>query len=99
VNPSASTVVAYPPPSSACAGPAEAVDAVVVTPPDPGSDVSGVVTTSEVLAAPAGQVRYTSAVLAVTGANSWQLLAAAGGAVLLGAGLVVVAARRTHRAR
>lgn len=97
VNPSASTVVAYPPPTSACAGPEEEVDGVVVTPPD--SDVSGVVTTSEVLAAPATQVRYQSAVLAATGANSWQLLAAAGGAVLLGAGLVVVASRRAHRAR
>ncbi|QZN86175.1 peptidase [Cellulomonas sp. C5510] len=97
VNPSASTVVAYPPATSACAGPQEDVDAVVVTPPD--SEVSGVVTASEVLAAPATQVRYQSAVLAVTGANSWQLLAAAGGAVLLGAGLVVVASRRAHRAR
>lgn len=61
----------------------------------PQSEVLGVTTTSHVLAAPDTQ----SAVLAVTGANSWPLLAAAGAAVLLGSGMVALSVRRAHRAR
>lgn len=83
VNPTASTTVSYPPPTSACAGPPSE------------SGVLGVTTTSQVLAAPGVQ----SAVLAASGANSWPLLAAAGVAVLLGSGMVVLSVRRAHRPR
>lgn len=61
----------------------------------PQSGVLGVTTTSQVLAVPETQ----SAVLAVTGANSWPLVAVAGAAVLLGAGMVALSVRRGHRAR
>jgi hypothetical protein len=80
VNPEASTVVSYPPETSLCANP-------------PMSQVlaaSDTTTTSRVLAAP------DSAVLAVTGADSWPLLAGAGMLVLLGAALVTTSVRRHH---
>lgn len=83
VNPEASTVVSYPPESSACANP-----------PTRAGQVAGVVVTSDVLAA--AETQTQSQVLAVTGANTWPLLAGAGVLVLLGAGLVTVAVRRSH---
>lgn len=89
VNPEASTVVSYPAASTTCNGPE--------------SGTLGVTTTSQVLSAPdtaaaAAGVTYQSQVLAVTGANSWPLLAVGGAAVLAGLVLVLVAARRGHRA-
>jgi hypothetical protein len=88
VNPSATTVVSYPPASAVCANP-------------PRSQVGGVVVTSEVLAAPeeaSADVRAASAVLAVTGANATPLLVGAGLLLLVGGVLVAVPARRRHRA-
>lgn len=84
VNPQATTVVSYPPESAACANPPTSV-----------SQVAGVVVTSDVLAAAETQ----SQVLAVTGANSWPLLAVSGALVLLGAGLVAGTTRRRHGTR
>lgn len=94
VNPSATTVVSYPPASAVCADPPQ---------------LAGVVTTSDVLAAPdvaAGVdvaaapegVRTASAVLAVTGADSTPLLVAAGLMLLAGGALVAIPVRRRHRA-
>jgi len=88
VNPSVSTVVAYPPPTSACANP-PAASRVAAT----------VRTTSQVLAAPDSVPGVRSAVLAATGANAWPLLAGAGAAVLLGSALVTLSVRRVHRGR
>lgn len=84
VNPQASTVVSYPPESAACANP-----------PTRTTQVTDVVVTSDVLAAAETQ----SQVLAVTGANSWPLLAASGALVLLGAALVAGSVRRRHATR
>lgn len=90
VNPSASTVVAYPPASAVCANPPRA---------------AGVVYTSDVLAAPddataaSAEVQAASAVLAATGTTSAPLLAAAGALLLVGGVLVAVPRRRRHRAR
>lgn len=84
VNPEASTVVAYPPESAACANP-----------PTRASQVADVVVTSGVLAAPETQ----SQVLAVTGATAWPVLAASGALVLLGSALVATAVRRRHTSR
>lgn len=80
VNPSASTVVSYPPASAVCANP-------------PQSQVAGVVVTSDVLAAPE-DVQAASAVLAVTGANATPLLLAAGLLLLVGGVLVAIPVRR-----
>jgi LPXTG-motif cell wall-anchored protein len=87
VNPSATTVVSYPPASAACANP-------------PQSQVAGVVVTSDVLAAPeeVAGVQAASAVLAVTGSNSTPLLLAAGLLLLVGGVLVAIPVRRRHRA-
>ncbi|MCG7286794.1 LPXTG cell wall anchor domain-containing protein [Cellulomonas sp. ACRRI] len=89
VNPSATTVVSYPPASAVCANP-------------PQSQVAGVVVTSEVLAAPDAaapeDVRAASAVLAVTGADSTPLLVGAGLMLLAGGLLVAIPLRRRHRA-
>lgn len=96
VNPSATTVVSYPPESAVCANPPQAL-------------VAGVVTTSEVLAAPdlaassdvaaaPEDVRAASAVLAVTGANSTPLLVAAGLMLLAGGALAAIPVRRRRRA-
>lgn len=86
VNPEASTVVSYPAASTSCNGPT--------------SGTLGVTTTSQVLSAPdTAAVTYRSQVLAVTGSNSWQLLVVGGATVLVGLTLVLVSARRGHRAR
>lgn len=88
VNPSATTVVSYPPASAVCANP-------------PQSRVAGVVVTSDVLAAPeeaSAEVQAASAVLAVTGANATPLLVGAGLLLLVGGVLVAVPARRRHHA-
>jgi LPXTG-motif cell wall-anchored protein len=90
VNPSATTVVSYPPASAVCANP-------------PQSQVAGVVVTSDVLAAPdvvaaPQDVRAVSAVLAVTGTDSTPLLVAAGLMLLAGGVLVAIPVRRRHRA-
>lgn len=90
VNPSATTVVSYPPASAVCANP-------------PQSQVAGVVVTSDVLAAPdvvaaPQDVRAASAVLAVTGTDSTPLLVAAGLMLLAGGVLVAIPVRRRHRA-
>ncbi|WP_217616620.1 LPXTG cell wall anchor domain-containing protein [Cellulomonas sp. GbtcB1] len=82
VNPSASTVVSYPPASAVCANP-------------PQSQVAGVVVTSDVLAAPE-DVQAASAVLAVTGADATPLLLAAGLLLLVGGVLVAIPVRRRH---
>lgn len=83
VNPQVSTVVSYPPETAACANP-----------PTRTEQVAGVVVTSDVLAA--AEPLSQSQVLAVTGADSWPLLAVSGGLVLLGAALVAGSVRRRH---
>ncbi|WP_454051021.1 peptidase [Cellulomonas sp. Marseille-Q8402] len=85
VNPEASTVITYPPETAVCANP-----------PTRAEQVAGVTVTSDVLAAP--EVTQ-SQVLAVTGANSWPLLAGAGALLLLGAGLVTTSVRRRRVTR
>lgn len=87
VNPSATTVVSYPPASAVCANP-------------PQSQVAGVVVTSDVLAAPeeAAGVQAASAVLAVTGSNATPLLLAAGLLLLVGGVLVAIPVRRRRHA-
>lgn len=106
VNPTATTVVAYPPATAVCAGPA--TDATPVSTgrlPVAGAPVeqaaaplpaTGVVAAPEVARAPevATPAGPTSAALAATGASTRPLLVGAGLLVLLGAGLVAASAHR-----
>lgn len=82
VNPSATTVVAYPPESAVCANP-------------PQQQVAGVVVTSGVLAAPE-DVQAASAGLAVTGSDATPLVVAAALLLLVGGVLVALPVRRRH---
>ncbi|GIG37964.1 peptidase [Cellulomonas pakistanensis] len=95
VNPSATTVVAYPPETAVCANPPGASGG----PGAPGGEVeqvAGVVVTSDVLAAPE-DVRAASAVLAVTGSDATPLVVAAALLLLVGGVLVALPVRRRHR--
>ena len=104
VNPSASTVVAYPEATATCASPTLAAPpATAGRVPDAGSPVQQVAAPlpaaapaaarAPEVAAPA-DVRARTAALAATGATTGPLLAGAGVLVLLGVGLVALATRR-----
>ncbi|HEY0188786.1 MAG TPA: peptidase [Cellulomonas sp.] len=92
VNPSATTIVAYPPATSLCAGPVQS-EVLAVDPSDPEAT-----TTSAVLADDPG-TGLASSVLAATGLTAGPALAI--GVALLGGGalLVLLAARRRRQAR
>jgi hypothetical protein len=106
VNPTAATVVTYPPATAACAGPVlDSPPTTTTMPPTTGSPVEqvaapltggGVLAAPEVARVPAApapaQVR--SAALAATGVTTGPLLVGAGLLVLLGVGLVAASARR-----
>lgn len=85
VNPSATTTVAYPPATAACAGP---VQSMVLAADDPATPTSAVLGTG-----------FASAVLAATGLQSEQVLAIGGLLLAAGALLVVLAARRRRHHR
>jgi len=98
VNPSATTVVSYPPETSLCANPPRSgVKPVVDVTSGVLAAPEGPTSASAVLAAPEGPAS-ASAVLAATGADTTPVLAVSGGLLLLGAGLVAVSVRRRHRA-